>query len=211
VSDEFNFNVKRERPEEKYTSVFEYFRNENLSKYAKSKSMMKIQERITIRALEILDLKPNSLILDLGCGPGFSSVYLKEIGYNVVALDIISEFLGFYHIEYINPVLADMSFLPFKSGTFDAIISISALQWIIPDLNNLKMRENMINLARFLNIVLKSNSKAVFQFYPKNNLIMKEIGKIFAENTSLEGNFIIDNPNIAKKRKIYLYLEKKEY
>lgn len=210
MSDDFYFDIKRERPEEIYSSVLEYYQKDNLAKYARSKSMMKIQEKITIRALKILDLKPNSFILDLGCGPGFSSIYLKEIGHSIVALDIISEFLTFYKINELNPIQADMSFLPFKENCFDAIISISALQWIFRDINNIKMRNNIINLAKILELVLKPNSKAIFQFYPKNDIIMKEIGKIFADNTTLKGNFIIDNPNSPKKRKSYLYLEKKE-
>ncbi len=207
MSDDFYFDVKRERPEENYRSVIDYYQKENLAKYARSKSMMKIQEKITIRALEILDIKSNSLILDLGCGPGFSSIYLKEIGYNVVALDVISAFLSFYDIKDLNPIQADMSFLPFKTNFFDAIISISALQWIFRDISNFKMRKNMVSFAKDVESVLRPGSKAVFQFYPKDDVIMKEIGKIISENTSLEGNFIIDNPNNPKKRKIFLYLE----
>ena len=92
--------VKKKRPEESYERVMDYFKGKTLSRYATSKSMMKIQEEITIRALELLDLKKkNSLILDAGCGPGFTSIYLKEIGYNVIALDIVSEFLNFCSID----------------------------------------------------------------------------------------------------------------
>jgi len=208
LSDDFNFDVKRERPEEKYLSVIDYYQKDNLANYARSKSMMKIQERITIRALELLDLKDNSLILDLGCGPGFSSIYLNEIGHFIVALDIISEFLSFYDLNELNPIQADMSHLPFKANCFDAIISISALQWIFRDIGDSKMRYNIENLAKMIELVLKPNSMAVFQFYPKNDLNMKEIGKIISDNTTLEGNFIIDNPNSPKRRKIFLFLKK---
>ena len=52
------------------------------------------------------------------------------------------------------------------------------------------------------------NHTKVQYFYIKTDLIMKEIGKIFADNTNLEGNFIIDNPNNPKKRRIYLCLSK---
>lgn len=208
MNDDFYFDIKRERPEEKYPSVFEYFQKGKLAKYANSKSMMKIQEKITIRALEILDLKAYSLILDLGCGPGFSSIYLNEIGHNVVALDIISEFLSFYDIQELNPIQADMCFLPFKENYFDAIVSISAFQWILRDINNIKMRNNTTRFAKAVEFVLKPNSKAIIQFYPKNDAIMKEIGKMVSDYTALEGNFIIDNPNNPKRRKIFLLLEK---
>jgi len=209
LNDEYRFEVRNKRPEEIYETVSDYYQGYILSSYAKSKSMMRIQERITIRALEILDLKSNEiLILDAGCGPGFASIYLKEIGYNVVALDLISDFLYFYNIEDVNPLAADMCFLPFKPNTFDAIISISALQWIYRGFRNKKMQSKLENLANDINTVLKPKAKAIFQFYPKNNLIMKEIGKILIKNTNLRGTFIIDNPNNQKKRKIFLLLNK---
>ena len=209
MKNSYNFEVKRKRPEELYDKVSDYFKGDILINYARSKSLMHIQEKITIRSLEILDLKSkNDLILDAGSGPGFTSIYLNEIGYNVIALDIISDFLSFYDIRELNPLSADMSFLPFQPNTFDAIISISALQWIYRDLKNEIMKYKLINLAKCLYNVLKPNSKAIFQFYPKNNLIMKAIGKIFTGYTNLNGNFIIDNPNNAKKRTIFLLLKK---
>ena len=209
MKDDYDFNVKKERPEERYENVMDYFNRETLSKYATSKSMMKIQERITIRALELLDLKKvNCLILDAGCGPGFTSICLKELGYNVVALDLISEFLYFYDLRELNPLAADMCLPPFQSNSFDAIISISVLQWIYRDMNNEKMRLRLLNLTKSFERILKPESKIVFQFYPKNKEIMEEIGKIFTDNTELIGNFVIDNPNNPKKRKIFLLLKK---
>jgi 18S rRNA (guanine1575-N7)-methyltransferase len=210
LNNDYNFNVKINRPEEQFKDISDYFRGDVLNKYANSKSVMKIQERITIRALEILNLekKNNILILDAGCGPGFTSFYLKEIGYNVVTLDIIYDFLKCYDIKDLNPITADMCFSPFKPCSFDAIISISALQWIFTDVYNISMRNKVINLFGTFEKILKSNSKMVFQFYPKTDEIMKEIGKIIADNTSLDGNFIIDNPDSPKKRKIFLFLKK---
>ena len=209
MNSEFKFEVKRKRPEEIYDKVSDYFRGEVLSYYAKSKSLMRIQERITERALELLELKEKKLlILDAGSGPGFASIYLREIGYQVVALDIISNFLYFYDIKELNPIISDMCFLPFKKNTFDAIISISALQWIYRDLNDEIMRNRLIQLAKITEKILKSRSKAIFQFYPKNNLIMEAVGKIFAENTNLNGRFIIDNPDNPKRRLIFILLNK---
>lgn len=209
MKDSYHFEVKRKRPEELFNKVSDYFKEDTLKNYARSKSLMHIQEKITIRSLELLDLKLKSgLILDAGCGPGFTSTYLKEIGYNVVALDIISEFLYFYDIKDLNPLAADMCFLPFQPNIFDAIISISALQWIFRDKSSDLMKLKLILLSKNIEKVLKPKSKAIFQFYPKNNLIMKEIGKILIKNTNLRGTFIIDNPNNKKKRKIFLLLNK---
>jgi len=209
VTEKYYFNVKRKRPEENYNDVRDYYNKERISSYATSKNMRKIQEKITIRALELLDLrKNNALILDAGCGPGFTAMYLDIIGFKVISLDIISDFFKYYNIKELNPVTADMCFIPFKSGTFDAIISISALQWIYKDIHDTFNRNKFINLTKSFERILKPESKIVIQFYPKNEIIMKDIGKIFTEHSNLKGTFVIDNPDNAKKRKIFLYLKK---
>jgi 18S rRNA (guanine1575-N7)-methyltransferase len=209
LNGQFNFNVKKKRPEEEYEKVSDYFKGDILIQYANSKNIMRIQEKITIRALELLNLKNRgALILDAGCGPGFTATYLKEIGYRSVALDLILEFLNFYGINAINPINADMCFTPFKPNTFDAIISISALQWVFRDMNNKNMHFLLKNLSKSFFHILKPNSRVIFQFYPKNKVHMETIGKIIANNTEFRGNFVIDNPNHNKKRKIFLLLDK---
>ena len=209
MNDQYKFEIKRKRPEDIYSNVNVYYNKENISKYANSKSLMRIQEKMTIRALELLDLpEQNSLILDLGCGVGFVGMYLNEVGYKTVGIDIISEFLRYYEIKELNPIIADMCILPFKPETFDAIVSISALQWVYRDFNSKSNKLALKNLAKSVYSVLKPQSKAIFQFYPKNDMMMDLIGKMFIEHTSFRGGFMIDNPNSPKKRKIYLILNK---
>jgi len=209
LKEEYSFNIKLRRPEEEYEKVSDYFKGNILSQYANSKSIMRIQEKITVRALKLLDLKKkDKLILDAGCGPGFAASYLKELGYEIVALDIISEFLNVYDIKDLNPINADMCFPPFKPNTFDAIISISALQWVFRDINNKLMHLMIKNLFESFFNILKPNCRVIIQFYPKNNELMKRIGKIITEHTGFKGNFIVDNPNRPKKRKIFLLLSK---
>jgi SAM-dependent methyltransferase len=209
LSDDYFFNVKRKRPEELYENALEYFKDETLSSYAKSKSIMRTQRKITLRALEIMELKKSHcLILDAGCGPGFVANYLHELGHKTIALDFISDFLKFYDIKDLNPVLSDMCFPPFQSNSFDAIISISALQWVYKDLSLKKMRMNLTSLFKSFYTILKPKGKAVFQFYPKSKVILDNIGNIIDKNTNFNGNFTIDNPDSPKKRKIYLFLIK---
>ena len=64
-------------------------------------------------------------------------------------------------------------------------------------------------IANQCELILNSKGKIIFQFYPKSDTSMHEIGKIFNETGQFNGNFIIDNPDNPKKRKIFLYLEKK--
>ncbi len=198
-----NFHIKTARPEEEHNISLEYFKGENVERYALSKAIMNIQEKITERALELLDIGHKSpRILDLGCGPGFSSLYLKLKGYNVVSLDLNSSFLYYYYLSDINPILADMTVLPFKNSSFDAVISISTLQWIS------KNKHKLYSLFKSLNDITRIGAKLVIQFYPKsNNEIdkIKEVVNLFAQ---FNGGFVIDNPQNPKKRKIYLLLKK---
>ena len=209
MNKEYSFNIKRKRPEDLFENVSDYFNAETLTNYAESKSMMRTQRKITFRALELLKLKNDrALILDAGCGPGFAAMYLNELGYKTVALDIISEFLKYYEIEYLNPILADMCYPPFKPDSFDSIISISALQWITRDVKNESERLILTNLFVSFYQILKPESKMIIQFYPKSTVIMDYIAEIVNTKTNFEGNFIIDNPNNPKKRKIFLLLKK---
>ncbi|TXT62504.1 MAG: SAM-dependent methyltransferase [Promethearchaeota archaeon] len=209
MNDKYTFNVKTERPEEKYESVIDYFKGKRLDEYALSKNMQRIQTRIAARALEILDLQDtNSLILDAGCGPGFASFYLKELGFKVVAFDLIGQFLTYYDLTNINPLVADMVNPPFKARTFDGIISISALQWIYRNIENESMERNFIILIKSFHKVLKFGSKIVFQFYPKSDHVLDKIGEIISRETPFQGGFIIDNPESPKKRRIFLELIK---
>ena len=209
MNDNYYFNVKKKRPEEIYNNVSEYYKGEMLQTYATSKSMMRSQEKITIRALELLNLKKKEgLILDAGCGPGFVATYLNEIGYKTVALDLILEFLYFYDIKCLNPINADMCFTPFKPNSFDAIISISALQWIFRNLDNNQMHLMLKKLSKSFFKILKPKCSVVIQFYPKNKELMDGIGNIITNNTTFSGDFIIDNPNRQRKRKIFLLLNK---
>jgi hypothetical protein len=56
--------------------------------------------------------------------------------------------------------------------------------------------------------ILKPKGKAVFQFYPKSKTVLDDIGGMIAKKTKFKGNFIIDNPNSPKKRRIFLLLKK---
>ncbi|MHA2183778.1 MAG: class I SAM-dependent methyltransferase [Promethearchaeota archaeon] len=209
MSDDYSFNVKRRRPEEIYTNIRDYYSEEEISRYSLSKSIMRIQRKITLRALELLELTTtNLLVMDAGCGPGLTTSVIRKQGYKTIALDFIAQFLYFYDIKELNPIAADIGNLPFKENVFDAIISISAFQWIIRDIHKNEVRKQIIDLMKSFYFLLKPKTKMVIQFYPKNNLVLETFGKVISENTKFKGNFIIDNPENPKKRKIFILLLK---
>ncbi len=205
------YNRKKLPPEDMYKTPEEYYQGEVLEDYTRSKSLMRIQERITKRALRILgDPAPNCLILDMGMGCGFSTSYLFLNNYNVVGIDLIYEMLTKYKIPELNPVNGNIKKLPFRSKSFDYIISISALQWIINKLKRVERARVLKDVAIRIDLLLKRKGKAVFQFYSVSSNVMREIGAVFADNGHFgeESTFIIDNPNSSTKRKTFLYLKK---
>ncbi len=84
-------------------------------------------------------VKPPGLchVLDIGCGPGFFSILLAGLGYQVTAVDLTAEMIqkakknaGAY-AGIISFHIMDAEDLQFESGTFDAVISRN-LTWNLP-------------------------------------------------------------------------------
>jgi 18S rRNA (guanine1575-N7)-methyltransferase len=96
--------------------------------------MMEIQGQMSERAIELLALPDvPCMVLDLGCGSGLSGECLEEQGHFWVGLDISRDMLNIARDREVEGDLlhGDMGDgLPFRPGSFDGAISISALQWL---------------------------------------------------------------------------------
>lgn len=96
--------------------------------------------------------------------------------------------------------------LPFRPATFDACISISALQWLC--YSNSKNQLPKRRLTRFfssLYTVLRRGGRAVLQFYPETAeqaILISEC----AAKVGFAGGIVVDYPNSAKAKKHYLVL-----
>ncbi|XP_077270891.1 18S rRNA (guanine-N(7))-methyltransferase-like isoform X2 [Temnothorax americanus] len=96
--------------------------------------------------------------------------------------------------------------LPFKAGTFDGAVSISALQWLCyasKTLHNPTQR-----LYRFFSTLyacLSRSARAVLQFYPENG---EQVELITAQATKagFYGGVVVDFSNSAKAKKMVLVL-----
>ncbi|XP_025231582.1 probable 18S rRNA (guanine-N(7))-methyltransferase isoform X2 [Theropithecus gelada] len=137
--------------------------------------MIDIQTRMAGRALELLYLPENKpcYLLDIGCGTGLSGSYLSDEGHYWVGLDISPAMLDEAVDREIEGdlLLGDMGQgIPFKPGTFDGCISISAVQWLC---NANKKSENpakrLYCFFASLFSVLVRGSRAVLQLYPENS------------------------------------------
>ena len=210
------FDIKNMRPEEEFSDALEFYNVNEVKKYAESKSIIRTQEKITKRALEILfeysaytQKEKNIHILDVGMGCGFSTDYLNRSGFRATGFDINWLFLNFYAIPKLNPIQADMGHIPFQSNTFDFILSISAAQWILSIKDKMQKKIALGNFSRSLVDLIHPGGAIIIQFYPKSSDQMQELGDSFKPYDEITGGYIIDNQHTPKKRKVFLFLQKK--
>mmetsp|Transcript_15395 Transcript_15395/g.33481 ORF Transcript_15395/g.33481 Transcript_15395/m.33481 type:complete len:327 (+) Transcript_15395:41-1021(+) len=96
--------------------------------------------------------------------------------------------------------------LPFRPATFDACVSISALQWLC--YSNAKGQIPKKRLTRFFSSlyqVLRRGARAVLQFYPETAeqaILISEC----AATVGFAGGIVVDYPNSTKAKKHYLVL-----
>ncbi len=65
-------------------------------------------------------------VLDIGCGRGWYSIFLKDRGFNVYALDVEKQFDD----ERINFTLASAQVLPYPDHSFDTVLMWDVLEHI---------------------------------------------------------------------------------
>jgi ubiquinone/menaquinone biosynthesis C-methylase UbiE len=84
--------------------------------------------------LDLLSPKPDEIILDVGCGTGIFTLDILSSGSKVVGLDLSLPMLiraGKKLKSFpFRMVLADMLHLPFPEGSFDKVVSITALEFV---------------------------------------------------------------------------------
>lgn len=75
---------------------------------------------------EVLELKPGSRVLDVGCGPGRHAHALAARGVEVVGIDISARFVELAAAEASAArfARADARRLPLPAGSFDAVVSL---------------------------------------------------------------------------------------
>lgn len=185
-----------------------YYTEERAKHYDQNTRIRKIQREMTLRALEILDVNPPGLFLDVGCGTGLSMQVLKERGFGVIGIDIAEPMLNIAKQKGLEVHKADFTIkIPWDSHHFDFVISISTLQWIFHGFKPEVILEKGRTTAAEIYRVLKPEGRAIIQFYPKNEEQVKLAGKLF-KKAKFHIIKIIDDPNIPKRRKIFLSCSK---
>lgn len=84
--------------------------------------------------LDFLKPGPGERILDAGCGTGVFTLDLLSAESRIVGLDISLPMLCWANKKLegrpFQPVSGDMNALPFRDGSFDKVVSITALEFI---------------------------------------------------------------------------------
>jgi len=103
-------------------------------------------------------------------------------------------------------LLADMGQgIPFRAGTFDAAVSVSAIQWLCnAESSDVSATGRLSRFFDGLYAALKRGGKAVLQFYPKNDTQRGMITGA-AVKAGFGAGLLEDDPE-TKNRKVYLVL-----
>ena len=169
---------------------------------------------MTNRALELLSLPSPSLVLDIGCGSGLSGEILSSVprsdgGPHIwVGMDISASMLDIALQRDVDGdlLLADIGQgVPFRAGTFDAAISISAVQWLCnADSSDTSPQGRLSRFFNGLYASLRRGGKAVCQFYPKN-----EAQRNMVSAAAIKAGFgagLLEDGAGTKNAKVYLVL-----
>lgn len=190
----------------------EIFYNETEArKYTSNSRMIEIQQKLSERALELLVLPDDTpcFILDIGCGSGLSGECLTDNGHVWVGVDISPHMLDVAKEREVegDVILADMGDgMPFKPGTFDGAVSISALQWLCnADKKYHKPAKRLHKFFSTLYSCLARGARAVFQFYPENSSQIELITQQ-SMRAGFTGGLVVDFPNSTKAKKMFLCL-----
>ena len=183
------------------------YNEDGADKYLRNSRMKHIQTKLSLRALELMRLPEDEslLLLDIGCGAGLSGRAVEMKGHRFVGTDISRPMID---VAMERGVEGDMlqhdmgTGLPFRPGSFDGAISISAIQWLC----NADRKEHIppLRMKKFFTTlykVLTRGARAVLQFYPANkhqaNLIVQH-----ATNAGFSGGLVVDYPHSTRAKKV---------
>jgi SAM-dependent methyltransferase len=185
--------------------------------YQGARWMARLQNATTCRALDLMEddriggkIHDQDLVggavLDLGCGNGFSTEMIMAKGFRlVVGVDISADMLALRHLA--NPVIqADMARLPFRDGAFSFLLSISAMNFLSQDIEDVAITRRIYDaFAKQVHALLVPGGRGVVEFYPKSPAELDTITHAFGSRSGFQGFLVIDKPGTRKEQKYLIF------
>ena len=134
-------------------STIKEFQNKSISQYIKN-------------VLDTLDVKGKNCI-DIGCGGGRYSLYLKDKGANVLAVDKNKEMIGEENSKVLNFIRATMSDIPVNDNSYELVLSIGVI-------HNAESLEEYKSALREMYRILVPNGKVILSVFT-NELISSDL------------------------------------
>ncbi|XP_041972048.1 probable 18S rRNA (guanine-N(7))-methyltransferase isoform X2 [Aricia agestis] len=188
-----------------------FYNEDEARKYTQNSRIIDIQAQMTERCIELLLLPGDQpcLLIDIGCGSGLSGAVLEENGHMWIGMDISPAMLDVARERETEGdlILGDMGQgIPFKPGSFDGAVSVSAIQWLFnADKKSHNPVKRLYTFFSTLYAALSRSARAVFQFYPENESQL-ELLTSQAMKAGFYGGVVVDYPNSAKAKKFFLVL-----
>lgn len=171
-----------------------------------------------------LDVKPDSLILDAGCGTGLATLAFYSAGYRpreTFALDLSFKSLEVAKEQFeqdkisavknVHPVQGNLLSLPFENEKFDFVLTCGALEYVplelgIKELARVLKKDGMLVLIPVRQSLVGSMLEVLYNFKIHS---MEEVKNVSANYFKMVGNhkFPITEP-IGWSKTIFL-LQKK--
>jgi SAM-dependent methyltransferase len=203
-------SIKSLVPEDEFSDPNDFYTEEESLRYENSSGMRKTQIDLTKIALLLsqpLSKNKNISILDIGCGTGFSLDYLREEGYtDIKGIDPSKEMVNLAKLKKLNVKLGGFQDLNKIYEKYDLIISISSLQWILSNKQEMEIKNIIKKISKDLKNILKVNGTIVIQFYPNSEKIITILQSVF-NRFFKESKIYIHNSNSLKKRKFFIILK----
>lgn len=143
-------------------------------------------------------------LIHYSCGSGLSGEIISEHGHAWVGVDISKAMLDVARDRECEGdlILGDIgNFLPFRSGSFDGAISISAVQWLF---NSDRSDHNPLRRIRLffssLYACLSRGARAILQCYPESTQQL-DLLQTEAVRAGFTGGIVVDFPNSTRAKK----------
>jgi SAM-dependent methyltransferase len=161
---------------------------------------------------QVLDIKPNSEVLDLACGRGRHARFLNKFGLNVTGLDLSPSSISFaknFENENLHFEIADMRYFKL-AGSFDWIFNLfTSFGYFDTKEENLMVLERMA-------FHMKPGGKILIDFFDldcvKLNLVQHEIIQrgdiLFDINRSVTNEFVIKTISLTDNNECFQFEER---